>query len=620
MNYILFDKVTKSYGYEKIFDNLSLKILKNEHIGLIGSNGCGKTTFFRMITGDEYGDSGRIIVRKDIHIGYLEQSASDYDGKTIRQILMLPFTKTLEAMASLSIYEKKLSNADDDNLKSLLDEYGKLQSFVEFNDGYNIESRIMTVANGIGIDTSRLDDSIDVLSGGERTRVFLGKLLLEEPELLLLDEPTNHLDLVAVSWLEQFITAYKGTVVIVSHDRTFLDNSVTKIIEIENKKASEYPGNYSFYKLEKQRRTELLEKQYEGQQKEIQRLEKAAKQMREWAGRADNEKMYKRAVNVEKRIEHIDKIEKPFQEKISMRLDLKNTRKSGKEIIKLDNLCKSYSGMKVLKGIDLLIRRGEKVVVSGENGSGKSTIANIIMGTIQAEKGDVKVGDGVRAGYLPQDVSFEDETRSLLEETQRALGSDAPKAHKILAAYGFRGEHVMKKIDSLSGGERKRLYFCHMMQQEYNLLIMDEPTNHMDIHSREILENALTGYKGTCLFISHDRFFINKVSSQRYLLMEGLLMKYEGDYTKIIERKKHTDSENPTYNRTSESHVQSKNRKAAADEIENRIRKLESEVSLLSHRMQKTMPLDNLNKLHEEKLFKEDRLTKLYEDWEKTLG
>lgn len=615
MNYILFDKVTKSYGYEKIFDEFSLKVLKGEHIGLIGNNGSGKTTFFRMVNGEETFDSGRLIVRNDIKIGYLEQETSSYNGMKIGEVLRLPFNDVLDAVTKLRKYEKKMETFSGNELVNLLDEYGKLQAFVEFKNGYNIDSQILAVANGIGIDVCRFDDKLDDLSGGERTRVFLCKLLLEEPDLLLLDEPTNHLDIIAVGWLEQFLATYKGTVITVSHDRAFLDNSVNKVIEIENKKATEYAGNFSWYKEEKARRIELQEKQFTNQQKEIKRLEKSAKQMRNWARQADNKAMFNRAVNVEKRIERMDKVDKPTSDSISMDLKLSNPSKSGKEIIRLDEIHKSFAGNPVLDGVSILIRRGEKVVISGENGSGKTTIVNIINGSLYADSGFVKVGEGIKTGYLPQDVFFEDEKRTLLEEVQRALASDAGKAHKILASYGFKGEHVMKKISDLSGGERKRLRFCTMMQHEYNLLIMDEPTNHMDIGSREILEDALSDYQATCLFISHDRFFINKVSNKRFLLVNGLLKEYMGEYTHLLREETDVAKQKKKIRDTKSAGI-SKNRLARLNSLESSIHETEDLIHALDLQMMELISLEELEVINNKKKELSVKLSKLYKLWE----
>jgi ATPase subunit of ABC transporter with duplicated ATPase domains len=615
MNYIIFDKVTKSFGYEKIFDDLSFKVFKGEHIGLIGNNGSGKTTIFRMITGCETIDSGRISVRSDIRIGYLEQETSGYDGMKIIEVLRLPFKEVLDAVSKLGEHEEKMSKLSGRDLEYLLDDYGKQLAFVEFNDGYGIDTRILSVATGLGIDTGRFDDILDNLSGGERTRIFLCKLLLEEPDLLLLDEPTNHLDIIAVGWLEKFLSAYDGTVLTVSHDRTFLDNSVSKVIEIENKKAVEYPGNFSWYKEEKARRQEIQEKQFNNQQKEIKRLEKAARQMREWARQADNKQMYKRAVNVERRLEHMDKVDGPVTDTAAMKMQLRNTNKSGKEVIKLDEVRKSFDGKIVLDGINLLLRKGEKAVISGQNGSGKSTLANIINNVLFADSGTVKVGEGIKTGYLPQEIYFEDEKRTLLEEVQRSLGPDAGKAQKVLATYGFKGEHVMKRISALSGGERKRLRFGTMMQHEYNLLVMDEPTNHMDIGSREILEEALMDYSGTCLFISHDRFFINKVCSVKYLLHQGHLNGYIGDYTKLLTEEKTPVNPEPSGQPVSSDKNISKNKVAEVERLEKDISLTETSIGELDERMMEKMPLNELELILQERQSLKESLELLYEKW-----
>ena len=615
MNYLLIDNITKSFGYEKIFKGLSFKVLEGEHIGLIGSNGSGKTTIFKIILGLEGIDSGRVIVRNGIRIGYLEQQIEKYNDMTVYDILKLPFAAMSEAIATMRLYEKQMEGTTGRELQRILDEYGRLQAFVETGDGYNIDSRIQSAANGLGIEIGRFNDRLSILSGGESTRVFLCKLLLEEPDLLLLDEPTNHLDIVAVGWLEKFLSSYKGTILTVSHDRTFLDNSVGKIVEIENGIANEYPGNYSWYKQEKEKRREAQEKQYNSQQKEIKRLEKSALQMRDWAARADNEFMFKRAVNIERRIEHMDKVEKPVVQLKSMDLRISEKAKSGKEIIRLEEVSKSYGDIPVLYDVSLLVRRGEKIVVSGINGSGKSTLVNIITGNIEADSGTIAVGEGVRTGYLQQDIAFEDEGRTLLEEIRRALSTDAAKAHKVLASYGFKGEHVMKKISNLSGGERKRLRLCAMMQEEYNLLIMDEPTNHMDISSREILEEALLGYGGTCLFISHDRFFINRVSSGRLLLRNGTLAPYSGDYTELLVPDVTEKTEKRPAVRIQPEGTLSKNRIAEIDRLEAGIQEAENRAMILEEMMMKQMSFEELEKLEQERQELQASLELLYSKW-----
>lgn len=617
MDYIQFDKITKSFGYEKLLDAVSFKICSNEHIGLIGNNGCGKTTLFKLILGIEAPDDGLIIKKKGLAIGYLEQKTLKYSDNTVLEVLKSAFSKVIADMSELEIIAEQLNKAESVEQSRLLTKYGSLQALVENSRGYEIDSLIDIVSGGLGIQKSRYKSKMQNLSGGERTRVFLAKLLLEEPDVLLLDEPTNHLDLIAVDWLEKYLNDYKRTVISISHDRIFLDNTTNKIIEIENGKIVSYPGNYSWSRIEKEKNDLLLQKQYDAQQKEIKRLEKAAKRLRDWANQSDNPLMYKKAVNIESRIEHLDKVDKPSAEYISMQLELKNTSKSGKEIVRTENLKKSLGGKLLFESVDFLMRKGEKIVISGENGCGKTTFLNILMGEIDADDGYSKIGTGISYGFLPQEIVFEDESKSLLEEMRYALLCDGNTARKVLASFEFGKTHVSKKLSELSGGERKRLKLAELMQNRYNLLIMDEPTNHMDITSREIIEEAVIEYDGSCLFISHDRYFIQKVCNRKFLLDEKQFKEYTGDYIDVISHSTNKKEKKTSIKSNTRLSKHSKNKIRELEEIENKIHTLESDLKNLNSAMQKTVEYSELNRMLSEKNTMEAKLSQLYKEWDK---
>ena len=620
MDYIQFFEVTKTYGYEKILNEISFKIHSNENIGLIGNNGCGKTTLFKIIMGIESFDKskmGSVTIRKNLKIGYLEQDVTGYLMMSVLDVLKSAFTETLKAMDELDSITAELALANESITKKLMYRLDELQLLINMNNGYEVNDRIKIVAAGLGVDRGRYNSLMSQLSGGERTRVFLAKLLLEEPDILLLDEPTNHLDIFAVSWLEKFLKNYSGTVLSISHDRVFLENTVNRIFEIENAKLAVFDGNFSWYKEEKARRLELQEKQYTQQQKEIKRLKKAAKQMRMWAQQADNEAMYYRAKNIERRIEHMDKVDKPLEEYKSMDLILSNTRKSGREIIRIENLKKAYNGIELFESPVLLIRRGEKVVISGENGCGKTTLLNILTGSVEPDDGTAVIGSGVSYGLLSQEIVFEDPSRSILNEVRHMLMCDSQKAHRLLASFGFKGEHVMKKVSDLSGGEQKRLRLCTIIQKKYSLLIMDEPTNHMDISSREIIEEAVTGYEGTCLFISHDRYFIQTVCTRKLLMDKGTFKEYDGDYTRLVEINDRSSKKNTHRNNKTNSKKMSKNRMRDLEKLEAEIHSIEVGIKALDAKMHSSIDYSELSQMLTDKSQMEKKLTLLYEEWNK---
>ncbi|MDD4834645.1 MAG: ABC-F family ATP-binding cassette domain-containing protein, partial [Lutispora sp.] len=456
---------------------------------------------------------------------------------------------------------------------------------------------------------------------------MLGKLMLENPDILLLDEPTNHLDLSSIEWLEGFLREYKGTSIIISHDRYFLDKVVHRIVEIVDGKAELYEGNYSYYVREKQERYESQLAKYNQEQKKIKQLEEAAKRMHEWAKRADNEAMHKRAFSIEKRIERMEKTDKPINE-TNMNTGFLEHGFSGKDIVYAEGLCKNYGDKKVLDGLDFFVQKNERIAILGDNGSGKSTLIKVITGEVEPDVGITKIGDSVRYAYLPQIVTFENPKLNILETVIQALSIQEGQARNLLAKYKFKQEEVRKTVENLSGGEKSRLRLCIMMQKDVNLLILDEPTNHLDIDSREWLESALEDFMGTLVFVSHDRYFINKFGSRISEISDGKIIDFYGDYEYYKEKKVFLQQENKEDARvktekrqnekvetvdkkTNESNKKSKDLEALIDRLEANFTDINSSMESCGE------DYETLDSLYREKLKIETELEKLYEEWVK---
>lgn len=396
--------------------------------------------------------------------------------------------------------------------------------------GYEKEEKMSKVMEGLKISEGFSSKFFCALSGGEKTTVILAKILLENPSILLLDEPSNHLDLDSIEWLENYLKSYKGTILIVSHDRYFLDNAVTKIIEIEDMKAETYLGNYSYFCEEKQRRLELKYEAFLSQQKKIKSMEKTIAQLKDWGNRGDNEKFFKRAFSMEKTLDKIEKIDKPTMERKSINIKLETADRSGKDVVTVKKLNKRFSDKVIFKGADLLIRSGERVALIGNNGCGKSTFIKLLLGEISADSGSAVLGSNIKFGYLPQNICFQNENATVLQSFMKNIIITEGKARAYLAKYMFYDEDVFKKVSSLSGGEKSRLKLAIIMFYEINMLILDEPTNHLDICSRKELEEILKDFTGTIFFISHDRYFINAVAQRVVELIDGKFISYEGNY------------------------------------------------------------------------------------------
>jgi ATPase subunit of ABC transporter with duplicated ATPase domains len=523
------------YGANLIFDNISLEIHEDDRIGLVGRNGSGKTTLFKLLAQTESPDEGEVHVKKGAKVGYLAQIPVLSEKATVNDVLHKPFAEVLETEKQMNKTAEEMGGpaaADPKKLERLLEKYDALQQFFERNGGYEIQSNIQKVIHGLGIDESFLDRPFTSLSGGEQTKVGLAAALLEEPDLLLLDEPTNHLDLGSIEWLENFLRTYKGAVMVVSHDRYFLDQVVTRIFDLEDGELTFYQGNYSDFVKEKEARLLAQFQQYQEQQKKIKKMKEAIKRLREWANRANppNDGMHRRARSMEKALERMEKINRPILERRKIGLELESGKRSGRDVAVLEGVSKAFTGRTLFKDIDMLIRFQERTAIIGENGSGKSTLLQILLGRLAPDSGTSTLGSNVRAGYLSQAGLEGYDHETVLEAFRDQVTMTKGNARHVLARFLFYGSHVFRKVHDLSGGERMRLRLAQLMYQDVNLLVLDEPTNHLDIDSREVLEEALADFEGTILAVSHDRYFLNKLFGHIYWLENHRLTRYEGNY------------------------------------------------------------------------------------------
>lgn len=511
--------LVKSFDLEKkILDGLTFQIDEGERVGLLGPNGAGKTTLFRILTGELDYDAGSVSLAKGRRLGLISQIPVYPEGYTVEDVLRSAFNRLSALAEEMESLARRMEAGESD--PALLRRYGVLTEKFELFGGYDTEVAVNKVANGLSISQSMRSEPFDRLSGGEKTRVNLGRLILEDTDVLLLDEPTNHLDLHATEWLEDYISRFKGTVVAISHDRYFLDRVVNRIIEINDGKAEFYSGNYSFYAVEKERRYQEKLKQYEKEQSKIAQLTEAADRLRLWAFMG-NDAMYKRAFSMEKRIERMRATDKPAKHR-KMDARFSSVEFKGDEALSIRSLSKSFGEKKLFGDISLKVEGGERIALIGDNGSGKSTLIKMIMDEEYPDEGRVKLGPAIKAACLPQIIRFDHPGWNLVETLQATKrGMTETSARNRLAAYDFRGEDVFKSVSVLSGGEQSRLRLCMLMDEEINFLILDEPTNHLDIASREWIEDAVESFDGTLLFVSHDRYFINRFATRIWEIADG---------------------------------------------------------------------------------------------------
>ena len=524
--------VTKYYGVDLILNKISFSLNEKERVGLIGDNGCGKTTLFKIITGEIPYDEGNVFLSKDKKLGYLKQKNNYKDNQTIYDACLPTFSELINLENQLHIYEEKISiNSNDINL---LNEYSDSLDIFERKGGYTYKSKIRGVLNGLGFKQEEYNNSINILSGGQKSKLQLALLLLSEPDILLLDEPTNHLDLATTTWLENYLIDYPNTVITITHDRYFLDKISTKIFEIENQKLIEHEGTYSDFQLYKKTILDVQARAFEKQQKDIKKQEEI---IRRFKGHG-TEKLVKRAQSREKMLEKVEVLDKPSVFNESMKMRFSPAIKSGEEVLKIANLSKSFDKL-LFENLNFDIFKGEKIGLIGPNGIGKTTLFKIILNEISQSSGEIKHGHNVFTGYFDQEQQKLNPLNTVFNEILEVI----PKATNTeirskLGAFLFKEDDVFKQIDSLSGGEKGRLSLLKLILTNSNFILLDEPTNHLDIKSKEVLEQALNNYDGTLLIISHDRYFLNKVTNKTFDFSKNNIKTYLGNYDYYIEKKK----------------------------------------------------------------------------------
>lgn len=524
---IVLNKINKSYGNKKVLKNINFEIKTNEHVALIGQNGCGKTTILKMIGKVENPTSGDIFIRKDASIGILTQQPNpELNDIKVEEIINSSFTEILNIKEKLKVEEEKMLSAKDKELEKVILKYTKLQDEFIRIGGYEIESKISKIVAAFKVE-NLLDKEYKVLSGGEKTIINLICLLLQEPDILLLDEPTNHLDIDMIEWLENFLINLKKTIVIASHDRYFLDKVTNKTILISNGEEEIFHGNYTYYLEENERRITQEFNAYKNQQKQIEAMQKAIKRLKEYGKLAYpcGEKFFRRAASIEKRLEKIEVLDKP-QKVTKINLNFNFNERSGNDIIELNKFNYSIGEKELFKNVNLFIRYQERICLMGKNGTGKSTLIKEIIN----RNNDIKIGSNVKIGYIPQDIVYEDEELTVIEEAKKYFIGTEEILRSALTKFLFYADGIFIKLKQLSGGERLRLKLFCLMQENNNLLILDEPTNHIDINTKEILEEALLNYQGTILIISHDRYFINKIATRIIMIEDKKLISYIGNY------------------------------------------------------------------------------------------
>lgn len=511
--------------------------MEGQRIGLVGRNGEGKSTLLNILAGTLQPTEGSVTWKKGSRIGLLEQSPDEPDELTVEQLMLAVFSELTAMQEHLAKMEKLMEDASPEEMDRLLARYGTLQDEFIQRGGYELDMKIDQVLNGLKIKQLKYE-RWGHLSGGEKTKIGLAKLLLQQPDLLLLDEPTNHLDLDAIEWLGAFISHYKGTIVLVSHDRYFLDETVTHIWELDQGDLIQYSGNYSSYVKEREARLLVEFQQYQDQQKKIQKMKETIKRLKEWANRANppNAGMHRQAKSMEKALARIEILDRPVLEKKQMALDFRMDKRSGKDVVLLEEVWKGFGERILFHEISMHVRYGERAAIVGANGSGKTTLLNMIMGKEPVDAGEVKLGSGLSIGYLSQHTLEMDNNRTIIEEFRDAVAVSEYEARPLLAKFLFFGNMVFQPVRQLSGGERMRLRLAQLMHQHHNLLILDEPTNHLDLEAKEVMEEALSEFPGTLIAVSHDRYFLDKMFPVTYWLRNNALERFDGNYSAAREK------------------------------------------------------------------------------------
>ncbi|MBE7123092.1 ribosomal protection-like ABC-F family protein [Bacillus cereus] len=616
------NNVTKSFGGNIIFENISLEVKNGERVGLVGRNGSGKTTIFQLLTGMESVDAGAIHMKKGTRIGHVAQIPKFNNEMNVYDVLSSAFKKEKELEIEMHALEKNMAGEREPSaLQKLMERYGLIQERYAFLGGYEIEANIMKVANGLQV-TELFPRSFMELSGGEQTKVSLAYMLLQKPDLLLLDEPTNHLDLFAVEWLEQFLKEYTGTVMVISHDRYFLDEVVTRIFDLEDGEIHVYHTNYSQFVEEKEERLLQEFQAYQEQQKKIKKMKEAIKRLREWANQANppNEGLHKRARNMERALERIEKLKRPILDRKQMGLQFEGQERSGKDVVVMKEVSKGFAERSLFEKVNLHIRFQERAAIVGRNGTGKTTLLKLLLEEMQPDAGEIRIGSSVKIGYLSQHA-YGDMKNNVLEAFRDCVAVTEGEARHILARFLFYGPAVFKKVEQLSGGEKMRLRLAQLMYQDVNFLILDEPTNHLDIESREVLEEALEQYNGTILAVSHDRYFLNKLFEKTYWIDEHKLFEFAGNYAwarqKWEERiEKQVVKQKQQGSKAVEVIPIKKKNSRDLEEVENELMHIEEDIYVLECKMEHVVDVETLEQLYEEKTKKELLRAELYNELE----
>ncbi len=622
--------ISKAYGVTEILNNINFHIEAKEKLAIVGANGAGKSTLLKIIMNEEEADEGQVVIGKDITVGYLAQHQNDYYDKTIYEELLSVKQNVIELQEQIRQLEQDMKHLEGQELENALDRYTRMNHTFEQQDGYAFESQITGILKGLGFAESDFHRPVSELSGGQKTRVSLGRLLLSLPDIVLLDEPTNHLDLNSIAWLEGYLKNYDGAVIIVSHDRYFLDKIVTKVVEIELTKGTIYHGNYSYYAKKREEVRLSKYRAYMNQQAEIKHQEEVIAKLKQF----NREKSIKRAESREKMLDKIERIDKPQELHDEMRLSLTPDIESGNDVLLVEGLAKSYGDNTLFTNLGMDIKRGEHVALIGNNGTGKTTILKIINQLIPKDAGKIVLGAQVHVGYYDQEHQVLHPDKTIFDELHDTYPNMTnTKIRNVLAAFLFTGEDVFKEIKDLSGGERGRVSLAKLMLSNANFLILDEPTNHLDITSKEILENALKNYSGTILYVSHDRYFINQTATRILDLHDGGITSYIGNYDYYIEQqlvstsraeektvviKEETETKKD-WKRSKEEQAKERKRQNDIKKTEARIEELEQLLSELNDEMSLPENATNsakLNEIAEKQAVANEELEQLYELWE----
>ena len=632
--------ISKAFVENQVLKNVSFHIEDHEKAAIVGINGAGKTTLLRIIVGEMTPDDGQVVLARDKTLGYLAQNSTVDTSHTIYEELLSVKADLLRLEEKIRECENNMKHAEGDALEDLMKQYTSLTHAFETGGGYLYRSELVGVLKGLGFTEDEFSKPVATLSGGQKTRVALGRLLLQNPDLIILDEPTNHLDMNSIAWLETYLLNYKGAVLIVSHDRYFLDRIAGKVIEIDQSKATTFMGNYSDYAVKKEQLRVATWNAYMNQQREIKHQEEVIEKLKSF----NREKSIKRAESREKMLDKIEVIEKPSEVRTDMKLSLTPRILSGNDVLTVEHLSKSFDSHKLFTDVNFEIKRGEHVAIIGDNGSGKTTLLKILNGLVPADQGTFRLGSNVEIGYYDQEHHVLHSEKTLFEE----ISDDYPylnntQIRNVLAAFLFTGEDVFKRISDLSGGERGRVSLAKLVLSNANFLILDEPTNHLDIMSKEILEDALNGYEGTILYVSHDRYFINRTAHRILDLTEGQFISYVGNYDYYLEKHdtvmaaieanapQNADADSAVAVKAAESEVKldwkaQKEEQARLRKKENDLKKCEEKIAELEARISEIdtemsdptigTQVAKLQELSKEQTSCQEQLEKLYEQWE----